>query len=83
METELANHLLRLCDVFAASRGLEQTTIGRICAGDSRFFSGIRDGQTSFTAKKYDKVVAEFAGRWPSDVSWPAGVPLPSSEQAA
>ena len=77
MEAELANHLMALGARFGAVRNLEETTVGRFCAADSRFFSRIREGKT-FTAKKYDEVVAWFAANWPPFVEWPPGVPRPS-----
>ncbi|MFC5760552.1 hypothetical protein [Rhizobium sp. GCM10022189] len=76
METELARHLLTLCDTFANARELGEATVGRHCAADGRFFPRIRDGKT-FTAKKYDEVVAWFCLHWPEGVEWPDKVPRP------
>jgi len=77
METELARHLLTLCDQFAEARQLGEATVGRHCAADGRFFPRIRDGRT-FTAKKYDEVVAWFSQHWPNEVRWPVDVPRPA-----
>lgn len=82
METELANHLLTLAQVFGASRELGESTVGRLCAADGRFFSRIREGKT-FTAKKYDEVVAWFSANWPEKAAWPEGVSRPTVEVAA
>jgi hypothetical protein len=76
METELVGHLLILADRFGGARKLEESTIGRLCAADGRFFSRIRDGKT-FTAKKYDEVVGWFWSNWPEAIEWPAEVPVP------
>lgn len=76
METELANHLLTLCTRFGEARKLEETTIGRFCAADGRFFSRIREGKT-FTAKKYDEVVGWFSVNWPAAASWPEEITRP------
>lgn len=76
METELAQNLLMLADRFCGARNLEETTVGRHCAADGRFFSRIREGKT-FTAKKYDEVVQWFSTHWPADVSWPESVRRP------
>lgn len=73
METELASNLMALGEAFGKARKLEETTVGRLCASDGRFFSRIRDGKT-FTAKKYDEVVAWFAANWPQDVEWPEAI---------
>lgn len=78
METELANHLLLLCARFGEARKLEETTIGRFCAADGRFFSRIRDGKT-FTAKKYDEVVLWFSANWPATAEWPADISRPAA----
>lgn len=82
MEQELANHLLSLSERFCASRGLAETTVGRLCAADGKFLVGIRRGERTFTAKKYDEVIDWFARNWPDDASWPESVPLPTKEPA-
>lgn len=73
METELANHLLSLSERYCAAERLSESTVGRLCAADGRFFSRIREGQT-FTAKKYDKVVDWFDKNWPDGATWPTAV---------
>lgn len=76
MEKELTNHLIDLGTRFGQAKGLEESTVGRMCAADSRFFSRLHSGQT-FTAKKYDKVVAWFAANWPAGADWPHNVARP------
>lgn len=80
MEAELANHLIVLGSQYAKARGIEESTVGRLCAADGRFFARIREGKT-FTAKKYDEVVGWFRENWPSDVAWP--IPAPSEKESA
>lgn len=82
MENELARHLLTLSREFCDARNLGEATVGRHCAADGRFFTRIREGRT-FTAKKYDEVVAWFAQNWPSGVRWPTDVPRPAVQEAA
>lgn len=82
MENELAGHLLLLCTRFCEARKLEETTVGRLCAADGRFFSRIREGKT-FTAKKYDEVVVWFAANWPPTATWPENVARPVQTEAA
>lgn len=76
METELANNLIQLGRAYGVARKLEEATVGRLCAADGRFFTRIRDGKT-FTAKKYDEVVAWFAANWPDGAAWPKSVSRP------
>ncbi|OOO15691.1 hypothetical protein [Agrobacterium pusense] len=76
METQLADHLLTLSNAFCEAKALGESTVGRHCAADSRFFSRIRDGKT-FTAKKYDEVVSWFSSNWPDGCDWPNAVPRP------
>lgn len=75
MENELATHLLTLSTRYADAKRLEESTVGRIAASDGRFFSRIREGKT-FTAKKYDEVVAWFFENWPPEAEWPEGVAM-------
>jgi hypothetical protein len=74
MEAELARHLLTLAAAYGSARKLEESTVGRLCAADGRFFSRIRDGKT-FTAKKYDELMEWFSANWPEATTWPADVP--------
>jgi hypothetical protein len=78
METKLANHLLALSESFCSAKELGESTVGRHCAADGRFFSRIRAGKT-FTAKKYDEVVAWFSCHWPEKCHWPDDVERPES----
>lgn len=73
MEAELAKNLLKLSEGYCAARGLGEATVGRLCAADSRFFVRIREGKT-FTAKKYDDVVAWFSSHWPDGAVWPDSI---------
>lgn len=82
METELSNNLLSLSARFGEARKLEESTIGRLCAADGRFFPRLREGKT-FTAKKYDEVVAWFSANWPDGVEWPEGVARLDAPEAA
>lgn len=82
METELRSNLMACASVYAAERGLSLTTLGRLAAGDWRFFDRVEAGETTFTARKYDEVIAWFSDMWP-DVDWPADVPRPPAEARA
>ncbi len=84
MENELRENLQALCGAFSEEKKLKESTIGRLCAADGRFFPRLRDGNT-FTAKKYDEIVLWFSSNWPDGLSWPANIerPQPLSTQAA
>lgn len=79
MEKELANSLLVLGQGFGAALGLRETTVGRLCASDARFFSRIREGKT-FTVKKFDDVVLWFSSNWPEQEPWPSDVMRPEKD---
>lgn len=81
MQKELANHLLALASRYAAAKGLEESTVGRLSAADGRFFARLRDGKT-FTAKKYDEVVRWFLSNWPDKAEWPTAIPAPERTAA-
>ena len=82
MESDLKRHLLDCAAVFAASRSLEMVTVARLAAGDWRFFERI-EGGASFTARKYDSIMAWFSANWPAELDWPTEVPRPSAQEAA
>lgn len=81
MENELTANLFKLAERYGAARKLTESTVGKQCAADGRFFSRIRDGKT-FTAKKYDEVVAWFATNWPAGAEWPETLTRPERELA-
>lgn len=76
MEAELARHLELLLASYRTRRDLQASTIGRLGAGDGKFFERLRSGAT-FTVKKYDAVVLWFSDNWPDGLEWPDSVPRP------
>lgn len=77
METELQDHLFACGTAYAAAKSLELSTVGRLSAADGAFFERLKDGKT-FTARKYDTVMAWFASNWPEGLAWPEGAPRPA-----
>lgn len=78
MERELAAHLLFVARAFAQAKGLSLTTLGRKAAWDGRFFDNLADPTKSFTARKYDEVLAFFSAHWPEDgLLWPDHIVRP------
>lgn len=83
MEQELKDNLRRCAEGYAAARGLALPTIGRMAAGDWRFFDRLDNDAKSFTARKYDQVMGWFSDNWPPDTDWPRGLPRPQPEGVA
>lgn len=77
MEKEISAHLLRLADTFRKSRGLAESTVGRLAAKDRRFFAMIRQERASVTLRKLDEVVLWFSENWPAGADWPHGIERP------
>lgn len=78
MEQELKSNLRRCAEVYAAARGITIPTIGRLAAGDWRFFDRVDDDAKTFTARKYDEVMCWFSMNWPVDKApWPSGIVRP------
>ena len=82
MEAELRAHLVRCAQAYATARKLELVTVGRLAAGDWRFFERIESG-SGFTARKYDDTMQWFSANWPANTDWPEGVERPASPQDA
>lgn len=79
MEQELKSNLRRCAEVYAAAKGITLPTIGRLAAGDWRFFDRVDDDAKTFTARKYDDVMCWFSKNWPNEkVAWPSGVDRPT-----
>lgn len=80
MEADLKRHLLDCGRAYAAARGIELVTVARLATGDWRFFERIESG-SSFTARKYDGIMAWFAANWPEGAAWPTDVPSSQSHE--
>lgn len=76
MESTLRRHLQTCATDFAKATEREPSTVARLATGDWRFFDRINEG-ASFTARKYDGIMAWFSANWPEGTDWPADVPRP------
>ncbi len=66
IEPVLRGNLLRLARAFMALTGKESLrTVSRIIHSDPPFFDKLAEGSVSFTARKYDEMVAAFTKHWP------------------
>jgi hypothetical protein len=74
MENELRENLLKCASAYADEREISLSTLGRLAAGDWRFFDNLNKDDKTFTARKYDEVVRWFSDNWPDDLSWPDGI---------
>lgn len=77
MEHELRTNLRTCFDLYAAATGRSLKTIAQAAAGDWRFYDRL-DGPTTFTARKYDEVMAWFAANWPDGAARPDVLPSPA-----
>jgi hypothetical protein len=83
MEKDLIHHLSSCAGAYAEARNVEISTLGRLAAGDWRFFRDLAEGRKTFTARKYDEVMLWFSDNWPEKTRWPAGVPRPKRAESA
>lgn len=79
MEQDMRLHLRRCAETYADARKIGLATIGRLAAGDWRFFDRLLDDEKTFTARKYDEVIDWFSVNWPSDADWPSEVKRPDT----
>ncbi|MCA1381273.1 hypothetical protein [Bradyrhizobium sp. BRP23] len=77
MEQELSRNLTAVAEAFRFVRPLTLPTLGRLAAGDWRFFDHLQDGSKTFTARKYDQVMDWFSENWPGGAIWPEGIARP------
>lgn len=77
MESELRSNLIACVAAYSAARSVSVATLGRLAAGDWRFFDRLDDEDKTFTARKYDEVIGWFSSQWPDETPWPAQVPRP------
>jgi hypothetical protein len=66
--------LLSLAKACAKARGVQLTTISRLCHGDPPALDKLEQGEGSITLRKFDAAMA-----WLNDENnWPAGVIIPA-----
>ncbi|MDP1866966.1 MAG: hypothetical protein Q8L13_11585 [Bradyrhizobium sp.] len=80
MEEELRQNLNRCLAAFMAQRDIGVATVGRLAAGDWRFFDRLGEAGKTFTARKYDEVIDWFSENWPANAVWPEGVSRPKQK---
>jgi hypothetical protein len=82
METELRSKLMACASAYASARKVSIATLGRLAAGDWRFFDRLDDDGKTFTARKYDDVIRWFSDNWPPETEWPVEVERPVEARA-
>ena len=82
METELRSNLMACASAYAGARSVSLATLGRLAAGDWRFFDRLDDDGKTFTARKYDEVICWFSEQWPEGTPWPSSVVRPERVEA-
>jgi hypothetical protein len=83
MEEELRCNLCDCAARYAKAKKLELSTVGRLAAGDGRFFSKLAALEASFTARKYDETINWFSTYWPADLDWPENINRPEPNRSA
>lgn len=79
MQQMLRQNLITAAVAFAEARKVKLSTLGRLAANDAPFFMRLQDENKTFTAKKYDDVMAWLSANWPDSAIWPAGVSRPNA----
>ena len=76
MSERLARNLSLLTKAFRSKQPWELSTLSLRAYGKASFFEAVSSKDPpSFSARKYDEVVAWFEENWPEGAEWPAEVP--------
>ena len=70
-------HMLTLSALFAAHKGLSQTTVSRFSTGSGATLDRLRDGR-GITTRRAAAAIQWLSDHWPADLAWPADVPRPA-----
>lgn len=76
MSSDTHNHLVSLCDAFAAHRSISRWRVSFLVRGDGTFFKRMAEGG-SCTLRTATLVLQWFSDNWPADLEWPRDVPRP------
>lgn len=74
MERELTNNLITCFDAFVAVTGRKHSGVAQVAANDWRFYDRLKQPGVTFTARKYDEIVAWFDANWPEGAERPEAV---------
>ncbi|MGV6840015.1 MAG: hypothetical protein ACWA40_07445 [Planktomarina sp.] len=72
-----AEHLIRLCDLYAEYNDITHWRVSMLVRGDGGFFDRLKKG-ASCTVRTERKVVQWFSDHWPWDLEWPENVVRPA-----
>lgn len=72
-----AKSIIRLCELYAAERGLALSTVSTYAAAAGDFYARLKRGH-DLTTRRAAKVVQWFSDNWPKDAEWPADIPRPA-----
>lgn len=76
LEKQAKRDLLRVIDAYQVAQKISDGGLSKLIYGAAWFVEGLRDGTgPSFGLRKYDEIIAWFAGHWPVGATWPEGVP--------
>lgn len=68
----LRQNLLTLANELVRLTGESLERVSRKINTDHRFFAKLAANECSFTVRKYDEMISEFAAQWPEGASMPA-----------
>ena len=78
----LKAQLLTVSETFAASTSLSESRISTMVFNDGKVLARLRGG-ADVTTCRFERAMEWFAGNWPSQVDWPAGVSRPTAVEKA
>lgn len=80
MTYDIHQHLISLCDAYAAHTNLSHWRVSFLARGDGQFFKRLRAGG-GCTVKTAGVTLQWFAEHWPVDLEWPRDIPRPEKKK--
>lgn len=71
--------IIRLCEVYAARRGLSLSTVSTYAAAAGDFYKRLKAGH-DLTTRRAARVIQWFSDHWPADLEWPPDIPRPTPQ---
>jgi len=69
--------LLHCADIYAAAKGLRESSLSTYMLNHSRKLGTLRDGTSDIGTKQLAKAFQWLSDRWPDGASWPEGIERP------
>lgn len=80
--TKLVQHIVSLSETIGAHHQVSHWSVSKMVSSKSDLIDRLKKGGDVNT-RTYEAIMDRFDEIWPTDLTWPSGVPRPERKKAA